>query len=226
VHPMRWNNVLLFALGALCCVGSIRAMAEAPASASKNVQHPVRVAQNETAKSPAIIYKDSIHAVFTIHSDKGLGSGFTLASGYIATNAHVVGDAATVEVEEQNGNRFMAKVVKKSVEHDFAILEPAGIHPFTTVVPLPAGPIPAIGEGVVVIGSPGGLKGTLTTGIVSQIYPQGLVQLNVAINPGNSGGPVLDLQGRVFGIATLKYAQGDGLGFAIPIRWVKLDEGK
>jgi serine protease Do len=87
-------------------------------------------------------------------------------------------------------------------------------------MPLPLGNTPAIGENIVVIGSPGGLKGTVTTGIVSQIYPDGMIQLNVSVNPGNSGGPVFDLQGRVFGIATLKYARGDGIGFAIPVRWI------
>ena len=187
---------------------------------------PPSTQKPESAQSPASIYKDSIHAVFTIRSDKGLGSGFTIASGYIATNAHVVGDSATVEVEEQDGNKFRAKVIRKDSDHDFAIVEPEGIRPFTTIIPLPTGNTPAIGEGVVVIGSPGGLKGTVTTGIVSQIYPEGMVQLNVAINPGNSGGPVFDLHGRVFGIATLKYLKGDGIGFAIPIGWVKLDQGK
>ena len=64
------------------------------------------------------------------------------------------------------------------------------------------------------------MKGTVTSGIVSQVYPEGVVQLNVSINPGNSGGPVFDSQGRVFGIATQKYAGGDGIGLAIPIRWL------
>ena len=186
----------------------------------------VRLAQNQPADSAANIYRDAIHAVFTIRSERSLGSGFTFAAGYIVTNAHVVGDSASVDVEEQNGDKFRAKVVKKDIEHDFAILEPEGVRPFTTILPLPMGNVPAIGEGIVVIGSPGGLKGTLTTGIVSQIYPEGVVQLNVAINPGNSGGPVLDMHGHVFGIATFKYMKGDGIGFAIPISWVKPEGGK
>jgi serine protease Do len=183
-------------------------------------------AQNHPADSPADIYRDSIHAVFTIRSERTLGSGFAFASGYLVTNAHVVGDSAAVDVEEQNGHTFRAKVIKKDIEHDFAILEPEGVRPFSTILPLPTGNVPAIGDGIVVIGSPGGLKGTLTAGIVSQIYPDGVVQLNVAVNPGNSGGPVLDMHGHVFGIATLKYMQGDGIGFAIPISWVRPDAGK
>lgn len=178
----------------------------------------LRVAQNQPAQTPASIYKNSIHAVFTIRSQHALGTGFTFAAGFIATNAHVVGDSSIVEVEEQGGNTFKARVVRKDVERDFAVLEPEGVRPFTTIVPLPTGNAPEIGEGVVVIGSPGGLKGTVTAGIVSQTYPDGVVQLNVSVNPGNSGGPVFDLHGRAFGIATYKYTKGDGIGFAIPIR--------
>jgi S1-C subfamily serine protease len=205
--------VALLALGALTCF-DVAMAAEGESAAPLH------------AESPASIYRDSIHAVFTIRSDHALGSGFAFASGYIVTNAHVVGDSASVEVEEQNGSTFRAKVVKKDSDHDFAILEPEGVRPFTTILPLPTGNVPAIGEGIVVIGSPGGLKGTLTTGIVSQIYPEGVVQLNVAVNPGNSGGPVLDMHGRVFGIATFKYMKGDGIGFAIPIGWVNPEVGK
>ncbi len=171
-------------------------------------------------QTAASIYKNNIRGVFTIHTAAGLGSGFTFASGLIATNAHVVGNSSTVEVEEQSGNIFSATVVQKDVDHDFAILRPDGIRQFTTVIPLPLGTTPAIGESIVVIGSPGGLKGTVTTGIVSQLYPDGMIQLNVSVNPGNSGGPVFDLDGRVVGIATLKYLKGDGLGFAIPIGWL------
>jgi serine protease Do len=217
---------VIFFFGASNCFEVAEAGERDSTAPSQGQHRVVRVAQNQPAESPASIYRDSIHAVFTIRSERELGSGFTFASGYIATNAHVVGDSTSVEVEEQNGDKFRARVIKKDVEHDFAILEPEGVRPFTTILPLPTGNVPAIGEGVVVIGSPGGLKGTLTTGIVSQIYPEGMVQLNVSINPGNSGGPVLDMHGRVFGIATLKYMKGDGIGFAIPISWVKPEVGK
>jgi serine protease Do len=174
----------------------------------------------EARKTPADIYKDYIHAVFTIHAGNIFGTGFVVSPGLVATNAHVVADASVVEVEAQDGTKFQATVIHKDVGHDYAILKPNGIRPFTTVVSLPLGPTPAIGESVVVIGSPGGMKGTVTTGIVSQIYPDGVIQLNVSVNPGNSGGPVFDAQGRVFGIATFKYSQGDGIGFAIPVRWI------
>jgi S1-C subfamily serine protease len=181
----------------------------------------IRVAQGDPPQTPASIYKNNIHGVFTIRSDDALGSGFTFAPGLIATNAHVVGNSTTVEVEEQDGTKFTATVIHADLKRDYAILRPDGIRPFTTVLPLLLGNTPAIGENIVVIGSPGGLKGTVTTGIVSQIYPDGMIQLNVSVNPGNSGGPVFDHEGRVIGVATLKYSKGDGLGFAIPIGWLQ-----
>jgi S1-C subfamily serine protease len=212
---------MLLSLGAVGRLGVAIAEEGISGGLRQRQEGVVRLAQNKSVETPASIYKNSIHAVFTIRSELSLGSGFTFAPGFIATNAHVVGDSSTVEVEEQDGNKFRARVIRKNIEHDFAILEPENIRPFTTIVPLSTGNAPAIGEAVVVIGSPGGLKGTLTTGIVSQFYPDGVIQLNVSVNPGNSGGPVFDLHGRVFGIATAKYAKGDGIGFAIPISWLK-----
>ncbi|MEO8461103.1 MAG: S1C family serine protease [Dokdonella sp.] len=212
---------MILSLVALTCMGVASAEDKNSAALPKGQERALRVAQNQPAETPASIYRNSIHAVFTIRSAHTLGTGFTFASGLIATNAHVVGDSVTVEVEEQDGHTFQARVVRKDVDHDFAILEPEGIRPFATVVPLPKGDAPAIGDGIVVIGSPGGLKGTVTAGIVSQNYPDGVVQLNVSVNPGNSGGPVFDMQGRVFGMATFKYTKGDGIGFAIPISWLE-----
>lgn len=181
-----------------------------------------------SSKTPASIYRDNIGRIFTIHATDSGGTGFAFGAGRIATNAHVVGGSSLVDVESQDGAHFKAKVVAKDVDRDFAILEFAeGVRPFAALVPLERSGTPDIGEGVVVIGSPLGSKGTVTTGIVSQVYSNGIIQLNASVNPGNSGGPVFDMQGRVFGIATAKFRQltdgqsVDGLAVAIPIRWLE-----
>lgn len=215
---------MILAIGTSGSLETAWAEAGSAASLTTAQGRETRVAQREPQQTAASIYKDNIRGVFTIRSADELGSGFTFASGLIVTNAHVVGNSSTVEVEEQDGNKFSATVIQKDVTRDFAILKPDGIRPFTTVLPLPLGNTPAIGDSIIVIGSPGGLKGTVTAGIVSQIYPDGMIQLNVSVNPGNSGGPVFDLQGRVIGIATLKYAGGDGIGFAIPVHWLDSTE--
>lgn len=177
-------------------------------------------------RTVASIYKENIGRIFTIHGSM-LGTGFVLSTGRIATNAHIVGDSSLVRVEAQDGKSYKAKVAMKDVGRDFAIIEFEGVRPFVTILPLLRSDTPEIGEGVVIIGSPLGLKGTVTTGIVSQVYSNGMIQLNASVNPGNSGGPVFDMQGRIFGIATLKVQQTpngksvDGLGIAIPIRWLE-----
>jgi S1-C subfamily serine protease len=180
-------------------------------------------------RTAASIYKENIGRVVTIHAGDSLGTGFVFASRLLATNAHVVGNASLVQVESQDGQSFEAKVVKKDVRRDFAILRFEGVtEPFFSLIPIQHSGTPEIGEGVVVIGSPLGSKGTVTTGIVSQVHSDGVIQLNASVNPGNSGGPVFDMQGRVFGIATAKFKQltdgqsVDGLAMAIPIHW--LDE--
>ena len=181
----------------------------------------------QTPRTAASIYKENIGRVVVILAGDSLGTGFVVGTGRIATNAHVVRDASLVQVESQDGTRYKARVVTKNVDRDFAILEFEGLRPFATVVPLQRASTPEIGEGVVIIGTPDGLKGTVTTGVVSQVFPSGKIQLNAAVNPGNSGGPVFDMQGRVIGIATMKINRTpdgqpvDGLGIAIPIRWLE-----
>jgi S1-C subfamily serine protease len=181
------------------------------------------------AATPAEIYRENIGRVYTVHSASGLGTGFLFRTGHLATNAHVVGDAQSVEIESQAGERFPAKVVYKNVKRDLAVLEfSSPIRPFQALIPLRSrsGSL-EIGEGIVVIGSPGGLKGSVTTGIVSQVHSSGAIQLNASVNSGNSGGPVFDMQGRVVGIATRKFREFedgrsvDGLAIAIPIAWLE-----
>jgi S1-C subfamily serine protease len=81
--------------------------------------------------------------------------------------------------------------------------------------------VPAVGAPILVVGSPLGLGGTVTTGVVSA-HRTDLIQISAPISPGNSGGPVVDAGGRAVGIASEKVVSNhaEGLGFAIPIREV------
>lgn len=164
---------------------------------------------------------------------KGIGSGFIIQKdGWIVTNAHVVEGADRVEVDlDERRPRVPAKVVGKDSESDIALLKIDPPHPLT-VLPLGDSDGLAMGQWVMVIGSPFGLDHTVTVGIVSHtgrsdISPVGrpgyydFVQTDAPINPGNSGGPVLDLQGHVIAIATAVNATGQGIGFAIPINMAK-----
>ncbi len=158
------------------------------------------------------------------------GSGFVFDSnGNVVTNQHVVEGATSVKVKLQNGKTYMAKVVGSDSSTDLAVVKinaPAAVlKPLT----LASSAGVEVGDGVVAIGSPFGLVGTVTTGIVSALDRQiqspnhftinGSIQTDAAINHGNSGGPLLDLQGKVIGVnAQIESDSGgnDGVGFAIP----------
>lgn len=165
-------------------------------------------------------------SVFTIATDRDLGSGWVVrsdaAGSDLLTNFHVVADAlasGTHAVQVQRTDQSMdGEVVRVDETDDLAV-----VHVRTRLAPLPgAGARPVLGQSVMVVGSPAGLGGTISIGVVSGFRSIGgsdWVQFSAPISPGNSGGPVVDTSGRVLGIASGKY-EGDGveaLGFAIPV---------
>ena len=158
------------------------------------------------------------------------GSGFVLDErGHIVTNQHVVEGASEVSVRFWDGTSYSAKIVGTDASTDLAVLQvdapAAKLHPLT----LGSSSALAVGDGVIAIGSPFGLEGTVTSGIVSALHrqiqaPNGFsiddaIQTDAAINHGNSGGPLLDALGRVVGVnAQIESESGgsDGVGFAVP----------
>ena len=160
------------------------------------------------------------------------GSGFILSSdGYIITNAHVVKDADTIEVQLYNGETYEATLEGKDTSFDIAVLKIDGEN--LPAVSVADSDTLKVGEEVVAIGNPlGELTFTMTNGILSALdreinidgNPQNMLQTNAAINSGNSGGPLFNTDGNVIGVTSVKYsgtsASGtniEGLGFAIPI---------
>jgi len=165
----------------------------------------------------------------------GSGSGFVLDDeGYILTNQHVVADADRVRVRVGNDDELVPAEVKGTdASSDLAVLK---VDPETVdggLKPLALGSSRGleVGKPAIAIGSPFGLAGSLTTGVISALdrpieSPNGFtitgaVQTDAAINPGNSGGPLLDASGRVIGINAQIASGGNransGVGFAIPI---------
>ena len=173
----------------------------------------------------------------------GEGSGVVLSSdGTILTNNHVVDAAASggeITAVLQDGRQVATSIVGRAPNFDLAVLRAQGVDGLTTVR-LGSSDNLVVGQQVVAIGSPLGLSGTVTTGIVSALDRpvraggQGsgqetvlnAVQTDAAINPGNSGGPLVDMRGTVVGInsaiaSTGAQAGSIGLGFAIPITQAK-----
>jgi serine protease Do len=164
---------------------------------------------------------------------QGIGSGFVLnAEGYILTNHHVVKDAVDIRVRLGDGSEFMAKVVGKDPVTDVALIKlNAPPRDLPTAV---LGDSDALRQGdfVLALGSPFGLAGTATLGIISAKHRLGVgtgspyddfLQTDAAINPGNSGGPLFNMRGEVVGINTAIVAPqlGSGIGFAVPISLAK-----
>jgi serine protease Do len=159
---------------------------------------------------------------------RSLGSGFIISSdGYIFTNNHVVEKADKIKVKLAGGKEYDAEVKGKDPTTDIALIKikPEGSLP---VVEFGDSDKLRIGEWVFAIGNPFGLEHTVTAGIVSakgRVIGSGpydnFIQTDASINPGNSGGPLFNMEGRVIGINTAIVAQGNGIGFAIPINTAK-----
>ena len=165
---------------------------------------------------------------------QGLGSGWVFDDArHVVTNEHVVSGADEVTVVFQDGTEVPARVVGTDPSTDVAVLELEEEHESP---PLPLGSTSSLelGETVIAIGSPLGLQGTVTAGIVSglgrdiqapnQFTIDGAVQTDAALNHGNSGGPLLDASGRVVGMnAQIASETGanSGIGYAIPVETVK-----
>lgn len=168
-----------------------------------------------------------LRSVVQVRTTSGSGSGFVIDdAGHVMTNHHVVSGAERVSLVLPDGSAVPGRVLGGDEDSDIAVVEAQGLA--VPAVELGVSDDLRIGQQVIAVGSPLGLNGTVTSGIVSaldrtsQHSTQSLVQTDASINPGNSGGPLVDLDGRVVGvnssIATLGYSSGNiGIGFAIPI---------
>ncbi len=156
----------------------------------------------------------------------GMGSGFIFgAEGLIATNRHVIGEGRRIKVETSDGREHeVLEVVASDSRLDLAVLRVAsqGLKPLELADSDQA----RQGQAVVAMGNPMGMTYSVVDGVISEprreIEGQPMVQVAIPIEQGNSGGPLLDRQGRVLGVLTLKSALAENLGFAMPVNALKL----
>lgn len=159
------------------------------------------------------------------------GSGFVYEHNenmVVITNKHVVDDAENITVTFSNGNGYPAMVIGSDAYSDLAILSVEAPDEEFQPLLMTSSSTLEVGDPVIAIGSPFGLGGTMTTGIISQLgrtiqdsvagnFPiANIIQTSAAINPGNSGGPLLNYFGEVVGITTAIIQDSNGLGFAVP----------
>jgi S1-C subfamily serine protease len=175
-------------------------------------------------------------ATVTVLAGRSTGSGFLVAQpGLIVTNAHVASGArytGKLRVRFGDGKVQPATLIAYDAQHDLAVAEVDG---GVRVKPLALGNSDEVkvGQSVLAFGSPFGLEGTLTQGIVSarrDLAPigsgdlRGLIQTDAPINPGNSGGPLVNARGEVIGVNTAilsRTGASNGIGFAVPVNYVK-----
>src|SRR5579885_16257 len=153
-----------------------------------------------------------------------LGSGVIVSpEGLVLTNRHVILRLAEIRIQIVDGRTFKGRLVSVSDKDDLALIRVSAPQPLPSVA-LGESDDLMIGETAIAIGNPFGLAHTVTVGVVSALHRglrepgyTDLIQTDAAINPGNSGGPLLNIVGEAIGINTAIYAQGQGIGFAIPI---------
>lgn len=160
----------------------------------------------------------------------GVGTGFIVAEeGYVVTNNHVIRSGGTFKVRLNDGRVASAVLVGSDQETDIAVLkiDIGGLSP----IEFGDSDAAEVGDWVIALGSPFGLKDSVTAGIISArgrevgLSPlESYLQTDATINPGNSGGPLVDMDGRVVGINTAiesRSGGSDGISFAIPSNMAK-----
>jgi len=194
------------------------------------------------------VYSSSIKSVVSINTMaisknffssqiiRGTGSGVIISEdGFIVTNYHVVENANKLEVTLNDGSKFNAQKIGANKSNDIALIKISSFLGKFQPIPFGDSSKLKVGQKVFAIGSPFGLTGTLTTGIISALnrnlpteddnIMKGIIQIDAPINPGNSGGPLLNTKGELIGINTAIFSPNGGnigIGFAVPVNDVKL----
>jgi serine protease Do len=194
-----------------------------------------RIARNLPERAPKELARRYGEAVIMVSTPSGLGSGFIIhPDGYAITNAHVIQGETRVKatVFEQSNLDFRRReiedveIIAVNNHLDLALIKLKKIddRSFPTVYIQGSEELQA-GQEVFAIGSPLGLERTLSQGVIAttQRNFEGMtyIQTTAQINPGNSGGPLFNARGEVIGVTNMKIPLGEGLGFAIPARYVR-----
>jgi len=150
---------------------------------------------------------------------EALGTGFFISKdGLLVTNYHVIGEGKKITLETADGKEIdIASVYAFDRENDLAILK--AVNPSGSFLNISDSSTFQDGTSVVAVGNPQGLKHSVVTGVISgkrEIEGREMLQVAIPIEPGNSGGPIVNLEGKVLGILTIKSLVTNNLGFAIP----------
>jgi Trypsin-like peptidase domain len=209
-------------LSALAYVAQAATPSPTQSSTSTPPSPQVRLTIAQIAKkvSPAVV-------VIQGKTDSGevQGSGFIISKdGKVVTNLHVIRNLKTASVQLANREMFDSfSVLAMDERRDLAIVQIGGFD--LPVLELGNSDALTVGEPAVIVGSPRGLEGTVTAGILSSIRDSGegfkVLQTDAAVNPGNSGGPLVNNKGQAIGVVSFQLRSAQGLNFAVPINYVR-----
>ena len=222
-------------------VGAFLVITNVPSVSKNIVENVSKLEYNETSIADSVDkVKDAVVVVMSYKNNIQIstGTGFVYKkdgdTSYIMTNNHVIDGADKVQLILDNGNTIDATVVGGETYSDIAVLTSTS-DKLTTVIEIGDSSESRVGDTVFTVGSPMGeeYRGTVTKGTLSgkdrlvavsfsgttSDYYMKVLQTDAAINPGNSGGPLLNINGEVIGVNSLKLVEDEieGMGFAIPI---------
>lgn len=208
----------------LVVVGFPIALFADDAAAGTAVAEPLTIEQIVAIVRPSLV---TISTTGREGSEHGLGTGFVVsADGLIATNLHVIGEGREFTVELSDGTNLEVESVHASDRHrDLAIVKVKTVGRELQTLELDNAGSLTQGQPIVMMGNPLGLKHSVVSGIVSavrEVEGQEMIQLAIPIEKGNSGGPVVDMQGRVHGIANMKSLREANVGFAVDAKHLQL----
>lgn len=159
--------------------------------------------------------EETYNSVVVVQTETGVGSGFSIKEHIVITNAHVVGDNTAVMVNMYDGATVKGSVIKTDIKKDLALIQ---VEKAITPLNISTDNL-SIGQEVYAIGAPKDMPYTMTKGIISatdrRVGQNTYIQIDASVNPGNSGGPLIDENGNVIGVITLKASDAEGIGFAI-----------
>lgn len=208
---MKSRAITLSILSALLI--SIPSFSKAASAAPKDFEPEEKITME--------VYRAANPAVVTIKTSTSTGSGSIMTpDGLVITNEHVIRDAknGNVRIINSEGKTYSGQVVTTDRKNDLALVKIASSDRFPSLSFADRDSI-LVGEKVFAIGSPFGLSGTLTTGILSRIAADGDLQTDARLNPGNSGGPLLNSRGEIIGVNKAILSpdgrSNTGIGFAI-----------
>jgi putative serine protease PepD len=225
--------------------GVTGAVIASPDGSSPSSSVVAQTVSNTSTSDWSTVAANVLPSVVQVNVANGLGSGVILsADGKILTNNHVVASSGgQVSVTLNDGRKVPATVVSTDPTSDLAVVQASGVSGLTPIKWANSDSV-KVGDAVMAIGSPSGLQGTVTTGIVSaldrkvtvpgetrrsQPVTYQAIQTDASINPGNSGGALVNAAGELIGINSAIYSPASssgeagsvGIGFAIPSNQAK-----